>query len=154
MSELYSGILLWVSADGSHGAVADTGGQSWLFRESIPQLGSFERVSVYQNGWRPQTSITKNPRTGKEIVSTVPEIVEFQIEFFTFGDGRAGHEITSMGPASDCSPSDREILILARDKYERERSAARKERYVAREVEAGVEGMQGIKRLRSRWDEE
>lgn len=135
MSEKYLGVILWADRDGARGVLADLDGQTWRFSETLPERNTFNRIPVYENGWRPKVSIENNPKSGHEFMVTEPEIVEFSIEFFTFRDGRDGHKITSLGLAHDFSQEDCDALSLAREKYEMQKRAERKARYERRESE-------------------
>lgn len=135
MSEKYLGIILWAAEDGSRGVIADAANQTWRFTETLSERNTFNRVSVYEGGWRPKVSQKTNPRTGKPFLIAEPEIVEFEIKFFHFSDGRDGHKITSLGLADDFSQEDYDALSLAREKYEMQKRAERKARYDRREAE-------------------
>ena len=135
MSEKYLGIILWASADGSDGVLADIEGGTWRFRETakMPNGGSLEYISVYQNGWKPKTTVGTNPASGKPFVSTEPSIVFFTLRQFTYRDGRAGHTITSIEDAIDFLQQDAEKLFIGRETYEMKKSVERRARYEKRE---------------------
>lgn len=128
MSEKFLGIILWADRDGARGVLADTAGQTWHFTETIAERGTFNRIPVYENGWRPKVFVLTNSRTDKEFVTTEAEIVEFEIEFFQYKDGRDGHKITRICAPDDFSQEDAEKLFIVRENWECQKSAERRER--------------------------
>lgn len=142
MAEKYLGVILWASADGSNGVLADIEGGTWRFKETatIANGGSLEYVSVYQNGWKPKTTVRANPASGKTFVSTEPSIVFFTLNQFTYRDGRAGHTITSVEDATGVLPEDADRLFIVREKWEMQKSAERRARHELRKTESSELG--------------
>lgn len=128
MSERYLGVILWADRDGARGVLADLDGQTWRFSETLPERNTFNRIPVYENGWRPKVSIENNPKSGHEFVVTEPEIVEFSIEFFKFRDGRDGNKVTSLCAAPNHSQEDAEKLFIVREEFDMKKSEERRER--------------------------
>lgn len=92
-------------------------------------------IRVYQDSWRPEVSVKKNPRTGREFVVAEPQIIQFSIECFKYPDGRDGYTILGIEPAQNIQQQDSDSLFIVREEWEMQKSAERRERMTQRESE-------------------